>query len=146
MYVHFNHILKPATWLTSLRIDVSLRIRRAIHLKDLTLLKRIIKNNPKYLQNPDFTDNGNTSLHLAAQMGLVDIAVRSLPSTHCQQKPILSYTPGIPNRCRPRRREYQPQRKLGHAPPHRSRDLSSSSHATSNPLPALYTMEKQARR
>lgn len=55
-------------------VDVSIRIRRAIRLKDLTLLKRIIKNNLKSLQNPDFTDNGNTSLHLAAQLGLLDIA------------------------------------------------------------------------
>ena len=59
------------------RIDVSIRIRRAIHLRDLPLLKRIVKNNPKSVQNPDFADNGNTSLHLAAQLGLLDIAVSS---------------------------------------------------------------------
>lgn len=70
----FSSILTTPT-LTSHRVDVSIRIRRAIHLKDLTLLKRIIKNNPKSLQNPDFADNGNTSLHLAAQLGLSDIAV-----------------------------------------------------------------------
>lgn len=57
------------------RIDVSVRIRRAIHLKDLTLLKRIVTNNPQSLRNPDYADNGNTSLHLAARLDLVDIAV-----------------------------------------------------------------------
>lgn len=63
-------------------IDVSIRIRRAIHLNDLTLLKRIIKNNPKSLQNPDFADNGNTSLHLAAQLGLSDIAEFLIDAGH----------------------------------------------------------------
>ena len=56
-------------------IDASTRLRRAIHLNDLTLLKRIIRNNPRHLQNPDFADHGNTSLHLAAQLGLLEIAV-----------------------------------------------------------------------
>lgn len=56
-------------------IDPSIRIRRAIHLNDLTLLKRIIKNNPSHVQNINFADNGNTSLHLAAQLGHLEIAV-----------------------------------------------------------------------
>ncbi|KAL2058480.1 hypothetical protein ABVK25_001208 [Lepraria finkii] len=63
-------------------IDISIRIRRAIHLKDLTLLKRIIKNNPKSLQNLDFTDNGNTSLHLAAKLGLLEIAEFLIEAGH----------------------------------------------------------------
>ena len=57
-------------------IDPSIRLRRALHLDDLVLVKRIISNNPHILQNPDFADNGNTSLHLAAQLGLLEIAVR----------------------------------------------------------------------
>lgn len=56
-------------------IEASIRLRRAIHLNDLVLVKRIIKNNPKILQNPDFEDNGNTSLHLTAKLGLVEITV-----------------------------------------------------------------------
>ncbi|MCJ1274048.1 hypothetical protein MMC21_001842 [Puttea exsequens] len=64
------------------RIDVSTRIRRAIHLNDLTLLKRIIKNNPKDLQNPDFTNNGNTSLHIAAQLGRLDIVEFLITAGH----------------------------------------------------------------
>jgi len=46
------------------------------------LLKRIIKNNPRSLQNPDFADNGNTSLHLAAQLGLLDIADYLIDAGH----------------------------------------------------------------
>lgn len=56
-------------------MEVSVRVRRAIHLNDLVLLKRIIKNNPRLLQNQDLEENGNTSLHLAAQLGLIKIAV-----------------------------------------------------------------------
>ena len=62
-------------------MNVSLRLRRAIQLNDLVLLKRIIKNNPKSLQDPDFDEKGNTSLHLAAQLGLLEIAV-CLPHAH----------------------------------------------------------------
>jgi len=71
---HITHIFP--------RTDVSTRIRRAIHLKDLTLLKRIIKSNPGSLQNPDFADNGNTSLHLAAQLGLLDVAMFLIDAGH----------------------------------------------------------------
>ena len=56
-------------------MEASIRVRRAIYLNDLALLKRIIRNNPRLLQNPDFEDNGNTSLHLAAQLGFLEIAV-----------------------------------------------------------------------
>lgn len=63
-------------------IDPSIRIRRAIHLNDLSLLQRIIKNNPNLVQNIDFADNGNTSLHLAAQLGHLEIAVRVTTPHH----------------------------------------------------------------
>ncbi|KAI9801682.1 MAG: 26S proteasome non-ATPase regulatory subunit [Piccolia ochrophora] len=55
-------------------IDPPIRLRRAIHLNDLLLVKRITRNNPKHLANPDFADKGNTSLHLACKLGFVDIA------------------------------------------------------------------------
>jgi ankyrin repeat protein len=42
---------------------------------DLPLVKRILDANPTYLQNPDHSDKANTSLHLAAQKGYVEIAV-----------------------------------------------------------------------
>lgn len=56
------------------RIDVSRRLRRAILLNDLLLVKRIVRNNPRWLRNPDFEDKSNTSLHLAAQCGYMAIA------------------------------------------------------------------------
>lgn len=64
--------------LTTIRIDVSRRLRRAILLNDLSLVKRIIRNNPQKLRNPDFEDKSNTSLHLAARNGFTQIAVRHL--------------------------------------------------------------------
>jgi len=60
---------------TCKRIEVATRLRRAIVLNDLLLVKRIVRNNPKSLQNPDFDDKSNTSLHLAAKNGFVEIAV-----------------------------------------------------------------------
>lgn len=56
-------------------VDVPIRLRRAIHLNDVILVKRIIQSNPGKLKNPDLNDNGNTSLHLAAQLGFLEIAV-----------------------------------------------------------------------
>jgi len=58
------------------RIDVSRRLRRAILLNDLPLVRRILRNNPFYLRNPDFADKSNTSLHLAARCGFTSIVVR----------------------------------------------------------------------
>lgn len=46
------------------------------------MLKRIIKNYPRSLQNPDFAENGNTSLHLAAQLGLLDVAEFLIDAGH----------------------------------------------------------------
>ena len=61
--------------LTYSRIDVPRRLRRAILLNDLSLVQRIIRNNPDYLRNPDFEDKSNTNLHLAAKHGFTQIAV-----------------------------------------------------------------------
>ncbi|KAL8703878.1 MAG: hypothetical protein Q9201_002929, partial [Fulgogasparrea decipioides] len=58
----------------STNVDVPTRLRRAIHLIDLTLVKRIVKNHAETLQNPDLEDNGDTSLHLAAKLGFLEIA------------------------------------------------------------------------
>ncbi|MCJ1471380.1 26S proteasome non-ATPase regulatory subunit [Lambiella insularis] len=63
-------------------IDVSIRLRRAIHLNDLILVQRIVKNNPASLQNPDFTDKGNTSLHLVAKLGFLPIATFLIDAGH----------------------------------------------------------------
>ncbi|KAF2727196.1 ankyrin [Polyplosphaeria fusca] len=64
------------------RIDVPRRLRRAILLNDLSLVKRIVRNNPNYLRNPDFEDKSNTSLHLAARHGFVHIVEFLIESGH----------------------------------------------------------------
>ncbi|KAI9816539.1 MAG: hypothetical protein M1827_001671 [Pycnora praestabilis] len=64
------------------RIDVSIRLRRAIHLNDLLLVARITRNNPTYLRNPDLGNKGNTSLHLAAELGLLDIVIHLVDAGH----------------------------------------------------------------
>ena len=61
------------------RIDPSTRLRRAIHLNDLILVRRILKNNPHILRNPDYEDGSSTSLHLAANLGHVEITVGIYP-------------------------------------------------------------------
>ncbi len=67
-----RHVEQP---ITAPRIDVPRRLRRAILLNDLSLVQRIVRNNPNYLRNPDYEDKSNTSLHLAAKHGFTQIAV-----------------------------------------------------------------------
>ena len=63
-------------------IDASIRLRRAIHLQDALLVRRIVTNNPHLLRNPDFAQKSNTSLHLAALVGSVEIAAFLLQASH----------------------------------------------------------------
>ena len=60
--------------------DASSRLREAIIANDLSLVKRLLKSNPSLLQNPNFEDKSNTSLHLAALYGHTELAV-SPPQT-----------------------------------------------------------------
>ena len=69
------------------RCETSRRLREAIILNDLSMVKRLLKQKPTLLQNPDFEDKSNTSLHLAAKYGHVEVAV-SVPSTQNQQSQI----------------------------------------------------------
>ncbi|KAI9841477.1 MAG: hypothetical protein M1838_003535 [Thelocarpon superellum] len=63
-------------------IDVSIRLRRAIHLDDLLLVARIIRIHPGSLHNPDLTDKGNSSLHLAARLGRAQIVEYLIQAGH----------------------------------------------------------------
>ncbi|KAI9745856.1 MAG: hypothetical protein M1818_000537 [Claussenomyces sp. TS43310] len=65
-------------------IDPSLRLRRAIHTADLSLTTRILRSHPRLLRNPDFCPAGhsNTSLHLAASLGLIAIVNALLTLGH----------------------------------------------------------------
>ena len=55
------------------RIDPHIRLRRAIHKNNLLLVRRILHSHPDLLHNPDYNDNANTSLHLAASLGHISI-------------------------------------------------------------------------
>ncbi|OJD37079.1 zinc finger zim17-type [Diplodia corticola] len=63
-------------------INVEIRLRRAIRLNDLVLVRRIVRSNPHVLRNPDFEDKSNTSLHLAARDGFTDIAAFLIDAGH----------------------------------------------------------------
>ncbi|KAF2152686.1 ankyrin [Myriangium duriaei CBS 260.36] len=63
-------------------IEPEIRLRRAIHLKDALLVKRIVQTSPQLLKNPDFEDKSNSSLHLAAELGSLEIAQVLLDAGH----------------------------------------------------------------
>lgn len=68
-----------------IRIPPSIRLRRAIQLRSLSLVRRIVLSSPQWpdlIRNNDLEDSGNTSLHLAARLGLVDIAAFLLDNGH----------------------------------------------------------------
>ncbi|KAH8703741.1 ankyrin repeat-containing domain protein [Talaromyces proteolyticus] len=84
----------------SVELDVPVRLRRAILQNDVLLVKRIVKNNPSYLENPDFADKSNTSLHLAAIKGHVHVLKLLLSFGHDSCTPNINRTgydsaPGI---------------------------------------------------
>ncbi len=56
-------------------IDPSLRLRRAVLMNDIGLVKRVLRANPVIVQNPDVLEDCNTSLHLAAKSGHLEICV-----------------------------------------------------------------------
>ena len=61
-------------------IDASTRLREAIVLNDVCMVKRLLAVTPALLQNPNYEDKSNTSLHLAAKYGHAELAVR--PKSH----------------------------------------------------------------
>jgi uncharacterized protein len=61
--------------LTRRRIPVPKRLRRAVLQHDLLLVQRVINNHPEYIRNPDWEDYSNTTLHMAAKEGCLDIVV-----------------------------------------------------------------------
>ncbi|KAL7269065.1 Target of rapamycin complex 2 subunit avo2 [Rhizina undulata] len=67
-------------------IDVSIRLRRAVLQDDLLLVKRIVKNYPKSIYNPDLASN--TSLHLAAGKGFQSTVVYLIEDAQHEQEGI----------------------------------------------------------
>jgi uncharacterized protein len=57
------------------KADASTRLREAILVDDISLVKRLLTADPLLLQNPNLEDKSNTSLHLAAKYGHAEIAV-----------------------------------------------------------------------
>lgn len=78
--------------LTAARIDASTRIRRAIHVGDALLVKRVLMSNPALLHNPDSSLMGfsNSNLHLAASLGRKDICEVLLRAGHENPCPALN--------------------------------------------------------
>ncbi|KAL6853031.1 hypothetical protein ACO1O0_007581 [Amphichorda felina] len=94
------YVSHPRLWSASMisvltnlpRIDPSIRLRRAIHVDDVLLVKRILKSHPTLLHNPDASPTGlsNSNLHLAASLGRRDICQALLDAGHEQPCPALN--------------------------------------------------------
>ncbi|KAF5013999.1 hypothetical protein FDECE_29 [Fusarium decemcellulare] len=74
------------------KIEPSIRVRRAIHANDATLLRRILKTHPTLLLNPDSSPSGlsNSNMHLAASLGHRDICEVLLKFGHEDPCPALN--------------------------------------------------------
>ena len=70
------------------RIDPWLRLRRAIHAGDALLVRRILRTHPSLIHNPD--DTANSSLHIAARLGHVDIVEALVHLGHEEPCPALN--------------------------------------------------------
>lgn len=57
-----------------LRVEVCIRLRRAVVRNDLALVQRILKTYPGNVHDADHADKSNTSLHIAAREGFYEIA------------------------------------------------------------------------
>ncbi|KAJ4257028.1 hypothetical protein NW757_003651 [Fusarium falciforme] len=77
---------------SSIMIEPSIRVRRAIHANDATLLHRILKSHPSLLLNPDSSPSGlsNSNMHLAAQLGHREICEVLLELGHEDPCPALN--------------------------------------------------------
>ncbi|KAK1833422.1 ankyrin [Podospora conica] len=70
-------------------IDPSLRLRRAIHAADASLVARILRSHPHLVHNPDHSvpdGRANSSLHLAASLGHLAV-VRLLVDDFAHEDP-----------------------------------------------------------
>ncbi|KAG8628710.1 hypothetical protein KVT40_002575 [Elsinoe batatas] len=67
-------------------IEPPIRLRRAIHMNDALLVKRIIEAHEDLLENPDYEDRSNSSLHLAAELGHKDIVEVLLDAGHDREE------------------------------------------------------------
>ncbi|KAI1073582.1 ankyrin [Whalleya microplaca] len=73
-------------------IDPSQRLRRAVRSNDALLVQRIVKSHPDTIHNPDHTAAGfaNSSLHLAASLGYLDVCKVLVALGHEEPVPALN--------------------------------------------------------
>lgn len=73
-------------------LEPSIRLRRAIHVGDVLLVRRILRSHPTLLRNPDASLRGlsNSNLHLAASLGHRDICETLLQADHEKPCPALN--------------------------------------------------------
>lgn len=95
----------PALFILTLLLfrdeTVPSRLRRAILQRDLLMVKSITAKYPRLLQNPNYGDKSNTSLHLAAAMGDIDIVVSTLPRSHFPDAHLLRRNTSSPSATTP---------------------------------------------
>lgn len=74
------------------RIEATIRLRRAIHIGDSLLVKRILESHPSLVHNPDASPSGlsNSNLHLAASLGHTAICETLLKAGHEEPCPALN--------------------------------------------------------
>ncbi|KAG9250992.1 spherulin-1B precursor [Emericellopsis atlantica] len=74
------------------QIDPAIRLRRAIHTGDATLVSRILTSHPALLHNPDTSPPGlcNSNLHLAASLGRGTVVQVLLERGHEKPCPALN--------------------------------------------------------
>ncbi|KAH9905580.1 ankyrin [Xylariomycetidae sp. FL2044] len=73
-------------------IQPSQRLRRAVHSDDALLVRRIVKAHPDLVHNPDHSSTGlsNSSLHLAASLGHLDVCKVLVALGHESPTPALN--------------------------------------------------------
>ncbi|KAI1296039.1 ankyrin repeat-containing domain protein [Xylaria venustula] len=73
-------------------IEAPLRLRRAVHSNDASLVQRIIHTHPDLIHNPDHSADGlsNSNLHLAASLGHLQVCKVLVALGHEKPTPALN--------------------------------------------------------
>ncbi|OTB03250.1 hypothetical protein M426DRAFT_24036 [Hypoxylon sp. CI-4A] len=73
-------------------IEPSKRLRRAVQSNDALLVRRIVKSHPDLIHNPDHSATGhsNSSLHLAASLGYLQVCKTLIAAGHELPTPALN--------------------------------------------------------
>ncbi|KKA30992.1 hypothetical protein TD95_002946 [Thielaviopsis punctulata] len=85
----FPYFLYTDPGCSVLSLTASVRLRRAIHLNDASLARRILRNNPHLLHNPD-PESSDSNLHLAARLGFLPVCEVLVAAGHEHPSPALN--------------------------------------------------------